>query len=125
MILLRSPKCPSLPITLEPVRTHTADDRFSFTAASARASLGLSSDLEWSLPGSRYGNYGPLQFDGLSITRTEGARRLGRVVTDRGRASDNVAAVTTWRRAVLLTASACDLARRRYHLVGAVGLLCR
>ncbi len=77
MILLRSPKCPSLPITSEPVHTHTADDRFSFTAASGRASLGLWSDLAWSLPGSRYGNYGPLQFAGISITRTEVAECAG------------------------------------------------
>jgi hypothetical protein len=32
------------------------------------------------------------------------------VVNDLGRASDNVAAVATWRRAVLFTSSGCDLA---------------
>ena len=77
MILLRSPKCPSLPITSEPVHTHIADDRFSFTAASGRASLGLWSDLAWSLPGSRYGNYGPPLND-LKHEASAGLRQVHR-----------------------------------------------
>jgi hypothetical protein len=53
---------------------------------------------------------GPHQFNRLSRKRTEVARCHGRVVNDRCRALDNVAAVATWRRAVLLTSSVCDLA---------------